>query len=1344
MSLRDAKMEEPTPASLGQNDISRVAERAAEVEAISGVGSYDVDLLSGTAFWSPVTCAIHDIPADTVPSMDKALSFYPPEARAILDPALANLEEQGTPYDLELPFITAKDRRLWVRTTGACEIRDGQVARIYGTFEDITARREERARLSDLADIVELAHDGVWVIDADGCTSYVNPRMAYMLGLSVEEMVGRPFRPFVDDCWHEWGQKIVVGHDSRATGPSEVRLRRHDGTPLWVRVSARSRRDKEKLVKSVILMVTDITEYKRQADILSVVADFSRRLLVGDDIGGERDRMLSDVARAAGVHRAYAFNLDTPVTLGDKNARWIASQVFEWCDNTIKSQRDNPELQQMDMHAVGLQRFIKCFSEAKSFVLDSPDNMTNAERDILLPQEISALCCYPVITNGRCIGFFGFDICQGPEDTAFDGWSRQIVDALQATVNNYASAMERLSGQATLVAAVNGLNDGFVQFDADERLVLANKRYCEMHATNAEAIVKGAKFEDILRSGLEKGCYADAVGREEIWLQERLSAFRFGTPMVNRLADGTIVKVADRHTDDGGRVGLRVDVTELYRAQEAASSAEVEATRVRQQLVDAVEALEDGFLLFDADDQLLLANQRYKELYPLTAAAVVPGASFEDILCQAVATGEIIDPKGRDPETWIRDALERRKQPRATVIETFADGTKIQIRDTITREGGRVGLRVDVTELMQAREHAENAEAETTRTKTQLLNAIEALNDGFVMYDAEDKLVLANQRYRELYSANAPAMVEGTRFEDILRYGLERGQYAAAIGCEEEWLQERLATHRSQRPITQILSDGTVLQIVEHETSDGGRVGLRVDITELVRAEERLAGIIEGAQVGTWEWDVPSGENRVNDRWAEILGYTAEELAPVTIELWNQLLHPEDHVDVEAAIARVFAGETDNFEYEFRMRAKAGQWVWLLSRGRVLQRGTNGSPLRLAGVHIDITDMVRAREAAEAANYAKSEFLANMSHEIRTPLNGVLGMADLLDDTSLQADQRDMLDTIRDSGWGLLSLLNDILDLARVEAGKLDLDPVPFDFFALVGELGSLHGANARAKGIGFNLNCALRADPCRIGDETRIRQILHNLLGNAVKFTEAGAVTLKAESVDEQTVLFRIADTGIGMSKEQLSRIFRPFEQADSSTVRRFGGTGLGMTIVQRLVDMMGGTIRIESTPGKGTSIELRLALPVEIEAKTGSSPTDGTTVDGDPDAKCLRGLRVLAADDNATNRKLLSVLMARLGVDCVFAMDGAEAVALWRQGDFDIVLLDISMPVMDGLEALCQMQQEAVASGAPPPRAVAATANVMPDHIEAYLAAGFIGTLPKPFRRDELRDALMSVKHK
>jgi CheY-like chemotaxis protein len=176
----------------------------------------------------------------------------------------------------------------------------------------------------------------------------------------------------------------------------------------------------------------------------------------------------------------------------------------------------------------------------------------------------------------------------------------------------------------------------------------------------------------------------------------------------------------------------------------------------------------------------------------------------------------------------------------------------------------------------------------------------------------------------------------------------------------------------------------------------------------------------------------------------------------------------------------------------------------------------------------------------------------------------------------------------------------------------------------------------------------------------------------------------------------------------------------------------------------MMGGTITIDSSPGKGTNIELRLSLTVDKEVNAASLAKDATTGDDDPDAETLRGLRVLAADDNATNRKVLSILMKRLGVDCEFAQDGAEAVALWRQHKFHAVLLDISMPVMDGLEALYQMQQEAIASGAEPPRAFAATANVMPEHIEAYIAAGFIGTLPKPFRRDELRAALLSLKQK
>ena len=1138
------------PEHLDQSTPDRLGQRAAEVEAISGVGSYEVDLLNGSGFWSPVTCAIHEIPADTVPSLDGALSFYPAEARAILDPALAALQEHGTPYDLELPLVTARGRRIWVRTTSACEMRDGKVVRFYGTFEDITARREERARLADLADIVELAHDGVWVIDMQGLTTYANPRMAQMLGLSAESMTGRPFTDFMDEETRAAALSMFAERKAGAIERHDFRLQRADGCALWVSMSSRPRVDGDGNMVSAIAMVTDITE-----------------------------------------------RIEAEAKLREREALYSAL---------------------VELTPIGITL---------------TDTRTGAFRD----------------ANPAQLALTGYS---REELLKLSYWDVSTVDSAPSQIHE-AAALEETGHYGPFEATC---------LRRDGTHLPVRLRGVRVHRRDGQDLT-WSLVEDITEERAQ-----------------RLELERLGD--VARVTTNLVV-VADRE----GRIDW----------------------------VNAAFEKRTGWMLCDV-----------KGLRP----------------------GDFLQSERTDTETIARigRALRAIEPVEADILNRSRFGqdywVRLKIQPRFDAQGQHVGfiaVGTDITELIAAQDTAQAARKTADDARAQLLAAVEALNDGFVYFDADDRLVLANRRYREIYAASAPAMVAGARFEDILRYGLDRGQYAEAIGREEAWLQERLAAHRLQRPITQTLLDGTVLQIIERETGDGGRVGLRVEITELVRAKEHLAGIIEGAQVGTWECDVPSGENRVNDLWAEMLGCTVEELAPVTIKLWKSLVHPEDRAAVDAAIARVFAGDTDSFEYEFRMRHKSGRWVWLLSRGRVLQRDEHGQPLRMAGVHIDITDLMGAREAAEAANRAKSEFLANMSHEIRTPLNGVLGMADLLADTALQADQRELLETIRNSGWSLLSLLNDILDLARVEAGKAELDPVPFGLDALVGQLGAMHGANARAKGIGFRIDRALDCEHHRIGDETRIRQILHNLLGNAVKFTEAGTVTLTVAPVDEQTVLFRIADTGIGMSEEQLSRIFKPFEQAEAGTVRRFGGTGLGMTIVQRLVDMMGGKIRIESTTGKGTEIELRLTLPVEIEAERVALPNDGTTGDAAPDADCLRGLRVLVAEDNATNRKLLSVLMGRMGVECTFAQDGGEAVALWRRNAFDLVLMDISMPVMDGLEALNRMQKEAAAAGKPPPRAVAVTANVMPDQIAVYLAAGFLGTLPKPFQRDDLRDTLL-----
>ncbi len=500
--------------------------------------------------------------------------------------------------------------------------------------------------------------------------------------------------------------------------------------------------------------------------------------------------------------------------------------------------------------------------------------------------------------------------------------------------------------------------------------------------------------------------------------------------------------------------------------------------------------------------------------------------------------------------------------------------------------------------------------------RSQLLNAVEALNDGFVYFDSDDRLVLANRRYREIYAASAPAIVPGAKFEDILRYGLERQQYEEAIGRESEWLRERLDAHINQRPLKQTLKNGTVLQIMERQTADGGRVGLRVDITEITHA----------------------------------------------------------------------------------------------------------------------------REVAEAANRAKSEFLANMSHEIRTPLNGVLGMCELLAETELDQEQISMLGTIRESGWSLLGLLNDILDLSRVEAGKLELELRAFDLNALLTRLEALHGANARNKGINLIVERGRDISAERIGDEARLMQVLHNLLSNSVKFTENGMVRLHVCTQDPNMLRFTIKDTGIGMSEDQISRIYDAFAQAEAGTARRFGGSGLGMTIVRKLVSLMEGEIEIQSKPGLGTRIDVTVPahIPDQDPQEKDSDTAPGSVM---VPSEILHGGRVLVADDNKTNRRVLAAMLERLGLDVSFAEDGIEACDLWRDSDFDLILLDISMPVMDGIEALRTMKREAAAMNRRLPPAVAATANVMADQIARYKQEGFGETLAKPVRRRDLEELLLRV---
>ena len=394
-------------------------------------------------------------------------------------------------------------------------------------------------------------------------------------------------------------------------------------------------------------------------------------------------------------------------------------------------------------------------------------------------------------------------------------------------------------------------------------------------------------------------------------------------------------------------------------------------------------------------------------------------------------------------------------------------------------------------------------------------------------------------------------------------------------------------------------------------------------------------------------------------------------------------------------------------------------------------------------VWISLKKSVRLQEAQAAmlaASQAKSEFLARMSHEIRTPLNGVLGMAQALAaETDLKPSHLRSLAVIRQSGESLLTILNDVLDLSKVEAGRLELEAIGFDLEATVRGAQETFAPQAAATGLDFRLAFAPAAAGVYLGDPTRVRQILYNLLSNAVKFTEAGevslSVTLRAEALE-----IVVADSGIGIAPEAVARLFGRFQQVDSSTARRYGGAGLGLSICRELAELMGGSVEVQSTPGVGSRFIAVLPLRRlgDVAAADGLS---GHTLEAGL-SRSEAQISILAAEDNAVNQLVLKTLLAQVGVEPTLVGDGLQALDAWRHGAFDLILMDVQMPVMDGLAATLAIR---AAETADPGRArtpiLALTANAMQHQVAEYLAAGFDGHVAKPIDAAKLYAAIAAA---
>lgn len=851
----------------------------------------------------------------------------------------------------------------------------------------------------------------------------------------------------------------------------------------------------------------------------------------------------------------------------------------------------------------------------------------------------------------------------------------------------------------------------------------------------------------------------------------------------------------------------------------------------------------------EPNGKILFVNKAWEEL---------TGFAVEDTIGKAYE--EFIFEEDREKRVSYELGLEKtgaRREGRIEIRVACKGGgfkwCEVSFRTNYDSQGNpidTVGSVLDISEKKSA--------FETVQREQDLRNTIfEHVRSLILVVDSEGAVLGMNRAAESLFGSEAPARGAATSWlsQD------PNGEKPARLrpGSQD------LYWNRKDGPTTLIEWQNT-----EIDDPDSGRiiVGIGNDVTEIRALEEELAKSREryelavlGSSDSLWDWDIRTGELYFAPRLYEILGMTAGEKID-TVAAFCELVHPDDQARTEATMREYLGGAAGIFQMEFRMRTKAGDYRWILSRG-IATRNEDGAPTRMSGSHTDITEaklkaealaysqarlaeaqklahvgswefdlrtqetfwsdemyrifglpvdggpplsreelrahipredlsriepvirhametgapyvvdhriilldgtykyvatkgrpieivdgvptkfagtyqditerkvfeeeLVRTRESALESARIKSEFLANMSHEIRTPMNGVIGMSELLSYSELSEEQNRYVAAIKDSANALLAILNDILDFSKIEAGKLDLEMTPFLLNELVQNSAQFFQPIAERKGLELAVEVDDEISHPYFGDQVRIRQILTNLIGNALKFTRQGTVSIGAHLTPGGIKLV-VSDTGIGIPIDRQAAIFDSFTQADGSTTRKFGGTGLGLAIVKQLVSLMGGSIRLDSREGEGSAFTINLPLEKATLKRTPAPKAK-------PTGKLSRQIRVLVAEDNEVNRQVVGRHLERLGTTPDFAENGKQALDMALATAYDVILMDIQMPEMDGFEAVRRLRE---AQGAKRTPVIAMTAHAMKGDRERCLEAGMDDYISKPIDKDLLLAAL------
>lgn len=647
------------------------------------------------------------------------------------------------------------------------------------------------------------------------------------------------------------------------------------------------------------------------------------------------------------------------------------------------------------------------------------------------------------------------------------------------------------------------------------------------------------------------------------------------------------------------------------------------------------------------------------------------------------------------------------------------------------------GVVFEITDLQNAHEQqrlsiTEKAEKEIRDRQQLLFNAVEIMQDGFVLFDSEDKLVLCNQRYREIYHEVRDVLEVGATFTQIVEASAQCNQILLSTEDRDAWIETRIKQHLNPDiPFDQELTRGDWVRVVEQKTSDGGIVGLRIDITKEKEEEEKLRKLsqaLEQSPSMVFITDINGHIEYINAAFRDITGYeTSEVLGKNPRFLKSGETSPETYRELWGAI---LSGK--EWRGELKDRRKDGTEVWVYSMIAPI-KNIEGDTTHFVAMHEDITDRKNAalrerlaREEAESANSAKSEFLSAMSHELRTPLNAILGFAQLMEsdpDAPLSGEQIEGVTHIIKSGNYLLELINEILDLSRIEAGKLNVEISTVPIAPVVMDCLNLINISAKTRNIDINLDRLNLATQTVLADPTRLKQAILNLLSNAVKYNvESGSITLIGSVLEGGTVRFEVEDSGIGIPASELPHLFTPFSRLGRSATE-IEGTGIGLTITKKLAELMGGDIGLESEEGVGSRFwidlpggselsetEMLTALPARNKGRLSK----------------VDALRVLYVEDDPINVLLMEKLLQRHGsVELEVTHTAELGLSVIGNKPIDLVLMDVNLPGMSGLDAIQVLRRNEKVRHLP---IVAISANATEADIQSGLDAGADAYLTKP----------------